>query len=329
VGEELGVLGEPITSLQNAVVKRAAGLRLRKFREREGAFLAEGADLVAAGIAAGRRPQVVLVRSGSVAEAAAAGAVPGGLETGGAGAPAIVPAALAGLTVYPVSDRVAAKVSTLETAPDVMAVFPLPERAPLEVLREGGAGRPGAGGPAPLVVFADRIADPGNMGTLLRAAAAFGAAALVAAPASVDLFGPKTVRASMGAVFALPLFQDVTLGELAARLGGPRVYGLVAHGGVPLAEAELRRPAVLCVGAERAGLAPETLAQVTDRLTIELAPAQSQSALAEAGGVAGAETGAGPSAAVESLNAGVAGAIALYEFARRARGGAAAPPEKG
>ncbi|HQG55343.1 MAG TPA: hypothetical protein PLT83_07625, partial [Thermoleophilia bacterium] len=69
VGEELGVLGAPITSLQNAVVKRAASLRLRKFREREGAFLVEGADLVAAGIAAGRRPQVVFVRRGSAAEA--------------------------------------------------------------------------------------------------------------------------------------------------------------------------------------------------------------------------------------------------------------------
>jgi TrmH family RNA methyltransferase len=289
VGEELGVLGEPIISPQNAVAKRAAGLRLRKFREREGAFLAEGADLVAAGIAAGHRPQVVFVRCGSAAEAAAGGGAEGG-ETGGA-APVIVPAALAGLTVYPVSDRVAAKVSTLETAPDVMAVFPVPPRRPLESLGEGD----------PLIVYADRIADPGNMGTLLRAAAAFGAAALATAPGSADLFGPKTVRASMGAVFALPLYQDVGLGELAVRLGVTRVYGLVAHGGAPLGDAELRRPAVLCVGAERAGLAPGTLAQVTDQLTIELAP------------------GPPPPAAVESLNAGVAGAIALYAFARRAR----------
>ena len=277
--------------MQNAVVKRAAGLRLRKFREREGAFLAEGADLVAAGIAAGRRPQVVFVRQGGAAEAAAAG-----------------DAALAGLTVYPLNDRVAAKVSTLETAPDVMAVFPFAERAPIEALRAGGERSA-----APLVVYADRIADPGNMGTLLRAAAAFGAAALVTAPASVDLFGPKTVRASMGAVFALPLYHDMALADLVARLGATRVYGLVAHGGAPLGDAELRRPAVLCVGAERAGLAAETLARVTDQLTIELA--QTRGLIGA--GLAGATLDAGPSAAVESLNAGVAGAIALYEFARR------------
>ena len=239
------------------------------------------------------------MRRGSAAEAAAAG-----------GAVGAVPAALAGLTIYPVTDRVAAKVSTLESAPDVMAVFALPARGPLEALRvQEGAGPADAG---PLVVYADRIADPGNMGTLLRAAAAFGAAALVVAPGSVDLYGPKTVRASMGAVFALPLHQDVTLADLVARLGADRVYGLVAHGGAPLAGAELHRPAVLCVGAERAGLAPETLACVTDQLTILLAPARPGAALD--GGLA---------ATVESLNAGVAGAIALYEFARRSGGDAA------
>jgi len=229
------------------------------------------------------------VRHGSAAEAAAGG-----------------DAALAGLTVYPLTDRVAAKVSTLETPPDVMAVFPLPGRAPLEALR-GAEGTPTR---APLVVYADRIADPGNMGTLLRAAAAFGAAALVAAPGSVDLYGPKTVRASMGAVFALPLYQGLALGDVVARLGLERVYGLVAHGGAPLAGAELVRPAALCVGAERAGLAPETTARLTDQLTIELAPTH-------------AHEGVGTTT-VESLNAGVAGAIALYEFARRERTAAAA-----
>lgn len=321
--------------MQNAVVKRAAGLRLRKFREREGAFLAEGADVVAAGIAAGHRPQVVLVRQGGAGEAAVAGGTRSGAvpdapaETRTGALSAALPQALADLTVYPVSDSVAAKVSTLETAPDVMAVFPLPEPRPLDALRATGQGQHGVRGPAPLVVYANRLADPGNMGTLLRAAAAFGATALVAAPGSVDLYGPKTVRASMGAVFALPLYQDVKLADLVARLGVERVYGLVAHGGAPLADAELRRPAVLCVGAERAGLAPEDVALLTDRLTIELAPARTR----EGAGPTGDCPGGGLSAAVESLNAGVAGAIALYEFARRGRATSAFPtgsaPEKG
>jgi len=239
------------------------------------------------------------VRQGSAAETAAA-----------------TDAALADLAVYPLSDRVAAKVTTLETAPEVMAVFPIPRPASLDALADT----------ASLVVYADRIGDPGNMGTLLRAAAAFGAADLVAAPASVDLYGPKTVRASMGAVFGLPLYQDMRLVDVVTRLGAPRVYGLVAHGGAPLSGAELRRPAVLCVGAERAGLSADTLARLTDKLTIELAPGT------PGAGPAGAAFGAGLSAGVESLNAGVAGAIALYEFARRGRAAAhpaGRAPEKG
>jgi TrmH family RNA methyltransferase len=101
----------------------------------------------------------------------------------------------------------------------------------------------------------------------------------------------------MGAAFALPLYPEIGLDELVARTGIADVYGLVAHGGDDLAAAELARPAVLCVGAERAGLAPETLAAVTRRLTIGLAP--------------------GSAGAIESLNAGVAGAVALYEFSRK------------
>jgi TrmH family RNA methyltransferase len=271
---------------------------VRKFREREHAFLVEGADLVTAGMAAGLRPQLVFVRRGSAAHEAAA-----------------ADPRLAEVAVYVVTDRVAAKISTLEAPPDVLAVFPLPAAPPLyELTGSGGraaptpaaeawrgtAGAGGAGGGAPsgaLIVYADRVADPGNMGTLVRAAAAFGAAALAASPGSVDLYAPKVVRAGMGAAFALPLYPEIALDELVARTGIADVYGLVAHAGADLAAAELRRPAVLCVGAERAGLSPESLGAVTQRLTIGLAP--------EAAGT------------VESLNAGVAGAVALYEFSRK------------
>jgi RNA methyltransferase, TrmH family len=191
----------------------------------------------------------------------------------------------------------------------VMAVFPLPERASLASL-SGFASSPEAGASQPagdlLLVYADGIADPGNMGTLLRAAVAFGATALATAPGSADLYGPKTVRGSMGAVFGLPLFPDVELADLVRELRLERVYGLAAHEGLPLAEAGLRRPAALVVGAERPGLSPAAEAQVTQLVTIPLAPA-----------VPGV---------VESLNAGVAGALALYEFSRRPAGASDDPP---
>jgi tRNA G18 (ribose-2'-O)-methylase SpoU len=252
-------------------------------------------------MAAGLRPQLVFVRRASAAHEAAA-----------------ADARLADVAVYVVTDRVAAKISTLGEPPDVLGVFPLPDPPPLyELLRAGAASAPadatapGAGqtaGAGTLVVYADRVADPGNMGTLVRAAAAFGAAAVAASPGSVDLFGPKTVRAGMGAVFGLPLYPELSVDELVARTGITDVYGLVAHDGEDLGASELRRPAVLCVGAERAGLSPETLAAVTRRVTIPLAPAAA--------------------GAVESLNAGVAGAVALYEFNRRRPGGASDDPHR-
>ena len=218
------------------------------------------------------------------------------LGLSGEGAPAAGDRPTPPPAVYPVAAHVAAKISTLDSPPDVMAVFPLPERHPLSFLAAPGAGRvPRTAGDV-LVVYADGVGDPGNMGTLLRAAAVFGVTAFVTAPGSVDLYGPKTVRAGMGAVFELPLFPDVRLVDVAAALPGVAVHGLAAHEGVPLAAAGLRRPAVLVVGAERPGLSPEALACVTQLVTIPVAP--------------------GLPGGVESLNAGVAGAIALYELTR-------------
>jgi len=185
-----------------------------------------------------------------------------------------------------VGRRAAEKITTLETPPPVMAVFPALQPPPLAALRSAGL----------LAVYADHIADPGNLGTLVRAAAAFGAAALIASPACVDLFSPKVVRASMGAIFSLPLYTDLLLKNALTELAPVRVYGLVAHGGADLTAAALERPAIVCVGAERAGLAEDVAAVIDERLTIGLASS---------------------AAAVESLNAGVAGAIALYEFSRR------------
>ena len=150
-----------------------------------------------------------------------------------------------------------------------------------------------------LVVYVDGVQDPGNVGTLLRAAAAFGVSAVVTSAGSADPFAPKTVRASMGALFALPVFPALPLADVTDQLPAATVYGLAAHGGTPLDAAELRRPAVLVVGAERAGLSRAALAHVGEVVTIPLAS---------------------PGAAVESLNAGVAGAIALYEFSRRSPG---------
>lgn len=128
-----------------------------------------------------------------------------------------------------------------------------------------------------------RVSDPGNVGTLLRSADAFGAGMMLSAGCA-DPFGPKALRAAMGSTFRVPL-QQFELRDAVA---------LVADGGQPLEDVELKRYATIVVGAEREGLPEDVLAQCAARATI---PVQS----------------------VESLNVAMAGTLALYERARRDR----------
>jgi RNA methyltransferase, TrmH family len=129
-----------------------------------------------------------------------------------------------------------------------------------------------------------QVVDPGNVGTLLRTADAFGAAVALSSGCA-DPLSPKALRASAGAIFRVPLVPwDEAPGSRVA---------LVAHGGSPLGDVELRPPVTLLLGAERQGL-PDDLATQCHKVTIGL-----------------------PGAA-ESLNVAAAGAIALYELTRRA-----------
>lgn len=128
-----------------------------------------------------------------------------------------------------------------------------------------------------------QLADPGNVGTLVRTADAFGAAVALG-EGCADPLSQKALRASAGSIFHVPL---VTWDELP----GTRV-ALVAHGGRPLAELALVRPLTFLLGSERDGLPDEIVAQ-SHEATIVL-----------------------PGAA-ESLNVAAAGAIALYELTRR------------
>ena len=127
-----------------------------------------------------------------------------------------------------------------------------------------------------------RVSDPGNVGTLLRSADAFGAAVMLS-DGCADPFGPKALRAAMGSTFRVPLV-DFALSNAVA---------LVAEGGEPLCDLELERYSTFVLGAEREGLPEEILERCEARATI---PVQS----------------------VESLNVAMAGTIALYERSRRA-----------
>ena len=139
----------------------------------------------------------------------------------------------------------------------------------------------------PLCLALWGVNDPGNVGTALRAAVAFGAASVALGPGTADPYGPKAVRASMGAIFAVPLARVRTVPELPRR----RV-ALVARAGVPLPELAAGEIS-LVVGAERAGLPADVVAACDEVAHIPIAS--------------------------ESLNAAMAATVALYEHVREPR----------
>jgi len=174
---------------------------------------------------------------------------------------------VAGETVEP---RLLAELSTLGHPPRVIAVF---RRSDLRAI-EGSSG---------LALW--RVGDPGNVGTLIRAADALGPAFVALSAGCADPLGPKALRASAGAVFRVPMGSF----EQAPR---PRV-ALVPDGGTPLHELELGEGTTFVLGSEREGLPDEIVARCDARATIPLA------------------------AQAESLNVAMVGTVALYELARR------------
>jgi TrmH family RNA methyltransferase len=136
----------------------------------------------------------------------------------------------------------------------------------------------------PLCLALWGVNDPGNVGTALRGALAFGAGSLALGPGTADPYGPKAVRASMGALFEVPLARVREPSELP----GPRI-ALAARAGRPLDE--VAGPGTIVVGAEREGLPAEVLAACDEIAHIPIAN--------------------------ESLNAAMAATVALYECNRR------------
>jgi RNA methyltransferase, TrmH family len=234
-----------ITSATNPRVKLVRKLASRPQRAKLGLFACEGEDLVAAGLDAGLEPVEALLDTERPALA-----------------DRLEHAEL-------VASDLMAEISTLGHPPRVIAVFRSAD------LPHGAAG-------TGLALW--RVADPGNVGTLLRAADALGPAFVALSAGCADPTSPKALRASAGAVFRVPTasFEEAPEPWLA----------LMASEGTPLWDAE-RVEGTFVLGAEREGLPEEVLARCDERLSIPQEPA------------------------AESLNVAVAGSLALYEARRR------------
>jgi TrmH family RNA methyltransferase len=242
-------------------------------------FVIEGPIPVAEALAAGAAVDELFVDGEAWAAA----------EPGSALVTAVEAGAAAGCPVWSLGPGVLAKVADTVTPQGLLAVAP---RRPFDLADLVADGtRTG-----PILVLVD-VADPGNAGTLVRAAEAAGAAAVVFAGTSTDPFGPKAVRAAAGSVLRLAVAETAdTLGALEMlRAAGRRLVATVATGGAAPEALDLVGPVAVLVGSEAHGLSDPVVAASDARLTIPLDPG------------------------VESLNAAVAGAVVLFEAARQRR----------
>ncbi len=256
---------QQITSLRNPAVLAVKALQTKKGRDESGLFLCEGEHMVSEALT--NAPEAV--RTVFVQEACA-------------GKYAALTAAAANAEVYEVPEAVMKAVSQVKTPQGIAATVRMPEPAELSAL-------------GPRVILLENVQDPGNVGTIIRTADAAGFSACALAPGCADPFAPKTLRATMGSVFRVPLAQTESATGAARTLAkaGYAVIATVLSGEDFFARAQLPEKVCLIVGNEGAGITPETEGEATHRYCLPMR-----------GGA-------------ESLNAAVAAAIFMYGIAQR------------
>ena len=251
---------EPLGA-HNPRIAQVRELLAKKGREAQGAFLFEGPTLLAEAARSASPLQALYMTQ----EAYDSTAVALQLEA-------------RGVPVYIVNDATAAKLSQVESPTGILAVCAARTTRPAEFFAHEG----------PVLILAG-VNDPGNAGTLVRSADAFGVRRVLFGSGSVEPFNPKVVRSSMGSLFHVQVAVG-TPAEVSSAAGGWQLLGLSTRG-EPLGELRLGPKMGLIVGHERHGLGPwEGVCTRTVSISMP--------------GLA------------ESLNAAVAGSIALYEATR-------------
>ncbi len=259
-----------ITSLNNERVRRVQALiRGTRRRLREGLFVVEGRRLVQEALDAGSPVVETFFTPDFAAEPAGQALVEAVCKRSD--------------SCWETTAAVFAALADTETPQGILAVTPLPD-LPLPPATEAG-----------LILIPDEVRDPGNLGTILRAAWAAGVAQVWVPPGTVDASNPKVVRAGMGAHFRVPM-RRATWDEIQRWLDGIPVWLAEAGRGVAYDAVDWRGRAALIVGGEAAGPGPA------------------------ARGLAGAQEVYIPMAAgVDSLNVAIATAVLLFEAARQRR----------
>jgi TrmH family RNA methyltransferase len=229
-----------IAGRQNHSVKLARKLQHKKYRRDRGLLVCEGMDLLVAAVDSGADIRDVLVRRDLV------GDLPRSLGAGAAGGAASAAPPEVGVCDAETLDYA----SSLGGAADVVFTCAQP-----------GWGLSDLGLDAGVTFFLDGVGDPGNVGAIIRSAVAFGLAGVICSPGTADPFGPKAMRAGMGAQFVMQVVTEVSPGDLAARLaaikdrGGrvPSLWLADPHEGEDVRAVAVAGGAILILGAERRG----------------------------------------------------------------------------
>jgi RNA methyltransferase, TrmH family len=278
-----------IAGHQNHTVKLARKLQKKKHRRERGLLVGEGMDLLLAALGGGADVREILIRRELVhelpaglreqaaASQAPAGAGPASSEDAGAGD---------ALNIGICDQETLEYTSSLGGSSDVIFICLQPQGhlADIDLSRE-------------LVFFLDCVGDPGNVGTLVRSAVAFGLGGVICSPGTADPYSPKALRGGMGAQFSLPLVTEVEATDLQARIGSlaargqaaPRVLIADSNGGRDVREVAGAGGLVLVLGGERSG--PVAQWKQAERVTI-------------------------PQRRFDSLNVAMAGTVLAYELGR-------------
>ena len=251
-----------IRSARNPAIAYVRSLERGSVRRRDGRTYVEGPKLVAEALRAGVVVSVLCVADASPTAAAVA-----------------ADAEAQGVPVRRSTATVFASVADTETPQGVLAVITAPDPPP---------------GPGPaLLLVLDGVQDPGNVGAMVRSAAAAGATGVICAPGTADPYSPKAMRAGAGGQFRLPIRKLAEPADLPSFAAGVDFYAASADADRAYHNVDWTGPCGLIVGAESAGVSPAWRA--ASRAVVNV-PMQSE---------------------IESLNAAAAAAVILFEAARQ------------
>ncbi|RUX04256.1 RNA methyltransferase [bacterium M00.F.Ca.ET.141.01.1.1] len=232
-----------VTSLANPLVKDIKALALKKFRDQQNAFMAEGLKLVIDALDLGWQIRTLVFAKAGRGNAAVEKVAARTVAAGG--------------TVLEVSEKVLVAITRRDNPQMVVGVFSQKFLALKDISADNGD----------VWVALDRVRDPGNLGTVIRTVDAVGAKGVILVGDTTDPFSVETVRATMGSIFAVPVAKATTEAFLAWRGGfSGLVAGTHLKGAVDYRSVDFSRgPVLLMMGNEQQGL-PESLAASCDRL---------------------------------------------------------------